>query len=463
MRILQPPGWPRPRGYANGIEAEGRFVFVAGQIGWDETGQVPERELRRQFRQALVNTLAVLAKRRPAPEHIARMTWFITSRDEYIAALAELGAAWKDLMGRNYPAMSVIIVSGLVEPEAKIEIETTAVVPHLTPASLVKIAVVGGGPGGLYFALLTQEGAARLADRRLRAEPGRRHVRLRRRVLGRDARRILEPRRPILCDDQRRRSPIGTTSSSTIKGARCAAAATALPAARGSRCCRFFSNAATSARRRRALRISRRRSSRALPIATSSSRRTASTAASARPTSNDFKPALELKANKFAWLGSTRPLDAFTFFFKETPHGLICAHTYQYEPGGSTWVMEMSPATLGGARLRSLGRRGERAAARDDLRRRARRPHARHQPLAVAQLPARVLRELVAQEHRAARRRQGDGAFFDRLGHQACDGMRDRACRTRSSRMASDRSKPRSALTTRRGAPRCRSPSTMPT
>ena len=127
MRTLQPAGWPRPRGYSNGIEAEGRIVFVAGQIGWDEAGKFQSHNFAGQFRQALVNTLAVLKEAKAGPEHIARMTWFITSRDEYAASLAELGAAWKDLMGRNYPTMSVIIVQGLVEPEAKIEIETTAV------------------------------------------------------------------------------------------------------------------------------------------------------------------------------------------------------------------------------------------------------------------------------------------------------------------------------------------------
>ena len=128
MRTLQPQGWPRPRGYSNGIEAEGRLIFVAGQIGWDETGAFKARGFAAQFRQALVNTLAVLKEASAGPEHITRMTWFITSREEYSASLAELGAAWKEVMGRNYPAMSVIIVSGLVEPDAKIEIETTAVV-----------------------------------------------------------------------------------------------------------------------------------------------------------------------------------------------------------------------------------------------------------------------------------------------------------------------------------------------
>ena len=130
MRTLQPQGWPRPRGYSNGIEAEGRMIFVAGQIGWDEEGKFRTHAFAGQFRQVLANTLAVLEEASAGPEHITRMTWFITSRDEYTAALAEIGTAWKELMGRNFPAMSVIIVSGLVEPAAKIEIETTAVIPH---------------------------------------------------------------------------------------------------------------------------------------------------------------------------------------------------------------------------------------------------------------------------------------------------------------------------------------------
>ncbi|MGD0144459.1 MAG: RidA family protein [Rhizomicrobium sp.] len=130
MRILQPAGWPRPRGYSNGIEAEGRIVFVAGQIGWDETEKFAAKDFAGQFRQALSNTLSVLREASAGPEHVARMTWFITSREDYMASLAALGAAWKELMGRNYPAMSVVIVAGLVEPAAKIEIETTAIVPH---------------------------------------------------------------------------------------------------------------------------------------------------------------------------------------------------------------------------------------------------------------------------------------------------------------------------------------------
>jgi enamine deaminase RidA (YjgF/YER057c/UK114 family) len=130
MRTLQPEGWPRPRGYSNGIEAEGRLIFVAGQIGWDEAGKFQTSTFAGQFRQALLNTLAVLKEASAGPEHVARMTWFITSRDEYMASLSELGLAWKELMGRNYPTMAVVIVAGLVETEAKIEIETTAVVPN---------------------------------------------------------------------------------------------------------------------------------------------------------------------------------------------------------------------------------------------------------------------------------------------------------------------------------------------
>lgn len=128
-RTLQPAGWPRPKGYSNGVEANGRLVFVAGQIGWDQHEQIVSDDFGVQFRQVLINTLAVLGEAGAGPEHITRMTWFVTSRDEYLAAQAALGAAWKDLMGRNYPTMSVIIVSGLVEARAKLEIESTAVVP----------------------------------------------------------------------------------------------------------------------------------------------------------------------------------------------------------------------------------------------------------------------------------------------------------------------------------------------
>ena len=129
MRTLLPAGWPRPKGYSNGIEAQGRLVFVAGQIGWDEQGKFPSSTFAGQFRQVLLNTLAVLKEASAGPEHIVRMTWFVTNREDYLTSLAEIGAAWRELMGRNYPPMSVIFVSALVEREAKVEIETTAVVP----------------------------------------------------------------------------------------------------------------------------------------------------------------------------------------------------------------------------------------------------------------------------------------------------------------------------------------------
>jgi enamine deaminase RidA (YjgF/YER057c/UK114 family) len=127
---LQPAGWPRPKGYSNGIAASGRTVFVAGQIGWDEGERIVSADFAAQFRQVLLNTLTVLKEAGAGAEHIARMTWFVTSRDEYLAAAADLGRIWRELMGRNYPAMSVIMVAGLVEPAAKLEIETTAVVPE---------------------------------------------------------------------------------------------------------------------------------------------------------------------------------------------------------------------------------------------------------------------------------------------------------------------------------------------
>lgn len=128
MRRLQPPGWPAPRGYANGIEASGRLVFVAGQIGWDETGAFVSDELAPQLEQALRNVVAVLAEADAGPQHVVRLTWFVTSRDEYLRSLRQVGEAYRAVMGRHFPAMSVVEVSALVESRAKIEIEATAVV-----------------------------------------------------------------------------------------------------------------------------------------------------------------------------------------------------------------------------------------------------------------------------------------------------------------------------------------------
>jgi enamine deaminase RidA (YjgF/YER057c/UK114 family) len=130
MKTLLPPGWPRPKGYANGVSARGRTIFTAGIIGWDEQGKFPSSTLAGQFAQVLRNTLAILAEDGAGPEHVVRMTCYVTSRDDYVASLAEIGAAWRETMGRNFPAMAVVEVSALVEPEAKVEIETTAVVPE---------------------------------------------------------------------------------------------------------------------------------------------------------------------------------------------------------------------------------------------------------------------------------------------------------------------------------------------
>jgi enamine deaminase RidA (YjgF/YER057c/UK114 family) len=128
MKTLLPPGWPRPKGYANGISASGRIVVTAGVVGWNECEEFAASGLAGQFRQVLVNTLAILAEDGAGPEHIVRMTWYVTDLDEYRASLAGIGAAWRELIGRHFPAMAVVGVAGLVEPAAKIEIETIAVV-----------------------------------------------------------------------------------------------------------------------------------------------------------------------------------------------------------------------------------------------------------------------------------------------------------------------------------------------
>ena len=130
MRTLLPPGWPRPKGYSYGIEADGRVVFVAGQIGWTPEEKFEATTFAGQFAQALDNTLAVLREANAGPEHVARMTWYITDKRAYLASLADIGAAWRAKMGRNYPAMAVVEVKALIEDAALIEIETPAVVPN---------------------------------------------------------------------------------------------------------------------------------------------------------------------------------------------------------------------------------------------------------------------------------------------------------------------------------------------
>lgn len=129
-KILLPPGWSRPHGYSNGIAAEGRMVFVAGQIGWDETFSFPDETMAGQIEQTLKNTIAVLAEADAGPQHIVRMTWYITSRADYLAQIKDIGRIWREVMGKHYPAMAVIEISALIESAAKVEIETTAVVPR---------------------------------------------------------------------------------------------------------------------------------------------------------------------------------------------------------------------------------------------------------------------------------------------------------------------------------------------
>jgi len=127
--ILQPPGWPRPKGYSNGVSARGRLVFTAGQVGWDTQGNFPDT-LDGQVELALANVVAVLAEAGAGPEHLVRLTWFITDRQAYLDAQSEIGAAYRRVLGRHYPAMSLVEVSALVESRALVEIEATAVIPE---------------------------------------------------------------------------------------------------------------------------------------------------------------------------------------------------------------------------------------------------------------------------------------------------------------------------------------------
>jgi enamine deaminase RidA (YjgF/YER057c/UK114 family) len=128
MQILQPPGWARPRGYSNGVSTSGRQIFVAGQIGWDEQCRIQTDDLAEQVRQALKNVVAVLAEAGAKPEHIARMTWYLTDKREYIGAARAIGAIYREIIGGHYPTMTAVQVSALIEDRAKVEIEVTAVV-----------------------------------------------------------------------------------------------------------------------------------------------------------------------------------------------------------------------------------------------------------------------------------------------------------------------------------------------
>jgi enamine deaminase RidA (YjgF/YER057c/UK114 family) len=126
-RTLQPAGWPRPQGYANGMTAKGRVVVTGGVVGWDVMGNFPD-SFAAQARQTFSNILKILAEGGAGPEHLVRLTWYVTDLDEYRASLKELGRAYRETLGANYPAMAVVQVVRLLEPAAKIEIEATAVV-----------------------------------------------------------------------------------------------------------------------------------------------------------------------------------------------------------------------------------------------------------------------------------------------------------------------------------------------
>lgn len=128
-QVLQPPDWARPKGYANGIAATGRQVYIAGQIGWDGNCEFSSDRFCDQVRQALANVVTVLAQAGATPEHLVRLTWYVTSRREYLDEIVDVGAAYRAVLGKNFPAMSVVEVSALMEARAKVEIEATAVVP----------------------------------------------------------------------------------------------------------------------------------------------------------------------------------------------------------------------------------------------------------------------------------------------------------------------------------------------
>jgi enamine deaminase RidA (YjgF/YER057c/UK114 family) len=132
MHILQPPTWPMPRGYSNGIAATGRMVFIAGQVGWNASGEMENNDFVGQAGQALANIVAVLAEAGGRPEHIVRLTWYVIDKREYLDSYRPLGDVYRELLGRHYPVMTAVQVSGLIEDGAKVEIEATAVIPEST-------------------------------------------------------------------------------------------------------------------------------------------------------------------------------------------------------------------------------------------------------------------------------------------------------------------------------------------
>ena len=128
-KVLQPEGWIAPKGFSNGIEARGRQIFVGGQIGWNDECRFETDDLVAQIKQALQKCVDVVRVAGGGPEHIVRMTWYLEDKKEYVARLKEIGAVYREVMGRNYPAMSAFQIADLVEDEAKVEIEVTAVIP----------------------------------------------------------------------------------------------------------------------------------------------------------------------------------------------------------------------------------------------------------------------------------------------------------------------------------------------
>jgi enamine deaminase RidA (YjgF/YER057c/UK114 family) len=130
MKILQPPDWVRPKGYANGVAASGGLVFLSGVVGWNQQGVFEFKDFVGQVRQALRNIVEILAQANGRPEDIARMTWYVLDKHEYLNATREIGAIYREIIGKHYPAMTVVEVAGLVEADARLEIEVTAIVPE---------------------------------------------------------------------------------------------------------------------------------------------------------------------------------------------------------------------------------------------------------------------------------------------------------------------------------------------
>lgn len=129
MQVIQPKNWPKPKGYANGIVATGRMLFLGGQVGWDETETMVSSDFVKQVKQALQNIVTVLKEAGGTPEHIVRMTWYVTDKDAYMNSQREIGQVYREVMGKHYPAMSLLVIKALVEEGAKVEIEATAVLP----------------------------------------------------------------------------------------------------------------------------------------------------------------------------------------------------------------------------------------------------------------------------------------------------------------------------------------------